>query len=338
MDTWLPPVSDLESCLDACADDMKAWSGAKVLVTGGTGFLGRWIASSALFASQQLGLGMHFDFLSRNPDDGLYADYTNAKLIRGDVRSFTVDGTYDLLIHGAANSSAAYGLGDGAPLAMASTILDGTRRIIDIASRSRARLLFLSSGAIYGSQVKPVSETERSAPDPLKPASSYGEAKRMAENYCAIAASEGQVDPVVARLFAFVGPGIPLDAHYAAGNFLSDLLTGRQIDVKGDGRPLRSYLYCGDLPEWCWALINRGQSSSAYNVGSPEPISIRHLAESVAAIGKPKRDVRVALSPGDGPAPCYVPVTDRAIRELSLVPRVGLEQALIRTFTWLRTT
>ena len=89
----------------------------------------------------------------------------------------------------------------------------------------------------------------------MDPRSAYAEAKRLAETMFAAATESGDVEAVVARLFAFIGPRIPLDAHFAAGNFLRDALAGRPVEVHGDGQPRRSYLYAGDLPEWCWALL-----------------------------------------------------------------------------------
>ena len=157
---------------------------------------------------------------------------------------------------------------------MAETIVEGTREVLRAAATKGARVLFLSSGAVYGRQHAAVAEECEGAPDPMDPRSSYGQAKRLAENLCAIATQAGRADVVVARLFAFVGPRIPLGAHFAVGNFLQDALERRPVLVQGDGQARRSYLYAGDLPEWCWAPLARGRAGVAYNVGSPDPVSI----------------------------------------------------------------
>ena len=335
---WHPPVEELDACIERALGDLRSWSGARLLITGGTGFLGRWIVGTIMRANSQFNVNLRLDVLSRDPGRATLSGEAGVEVIRGDVRNFSMDRSYDVIVHGAASSSAPFGVGEGAQGAMAATIIDGTRHIIDIASRSRARVLFLSSGAVYGQHTTPVLEDAPALLDPLEPASAYGEAKRLAENFCAVATKEGQVDAVIARLFAFVGPGIPLGAHYAVGNFLGDVLAGRDVVVRGDGRPLRSYLYCADLSEWCWALISRGRSGRAYNVGSPEAISIRDLAERVAGLVRPRASVRVLLPSGEGPAPCYVPVTELSFEELQLAPRVELEEGLNRTFAWYRET
>src|SRR5581483_1431185 len=139
----------------------------------------------------------------------------------------------------------------------------------------------------------PVAEDAPTAPDALDPRSSYGNAKRLAENLCAISTQAGRADVVVGRLFAFVGPRIPLDAHFAIGNFLHDALEGRPIVVRGDGQARRSYLYAGELPEWCWALLARGRSGAAYNVGSPQGVTIADLAGLVAKLATQPPEVRI---------------------------------------------
>jgi nucleoside-diphosphate-sugar epimerase len=331
---WGLPIADLDRSVGIVASDIERWNQARILVTGGTGFLGRWILGTTLWSIDRLGLQIDVTVVTRSTKLDALADWPRVSVVQGDLQNWTPPGEYDLVIHGAASSSAPPGHRDGAPTTMASTIIDGTRRVIDSAIRNRARLLFLSSGAVYGKQFAPVSESTDVGPDPLDPSSAYGEAKRAAENYCAVATREGAVDAAIARLFAFVGPGIPLAAHYAIGNFLGDVLAGRTIEVRGDGRPLRSYLYTGDLAEWCWGVISRGVPGRAYNVGSPEAITIGDLAMRVSELVKPRSPIEVRGIPTDGPPPWYVPITERAREELGLEPRTSLGEALNRTFAY----
>lgn len=331
---WGLPGQDIDRAVEQSANDLREFRGARVLVTGATGFLGSWILTHLLRSNATLDLGMRIEILSRNPTTLAFHAPGSLDVINGDVRAMPRIGTFDVVIHGA-TSSVRVGDEDSAKN-MVATVVTGTQSMLDAISNRGTKMLFLSSGAVYGPQVSPVNEETLTAPDPMQSDSSYAQCKRLAETLCSEATASGGVDAVVARLFAFVGPRIPLDAHFAAGNFLRDALCGRTIRINGDGRPYRSYLYTGDLPEWCWAMLARGIPGRAYNVGSPEAVSIADLANRAASTASPPVSVQTLGEPNGAPVSWYVPSTDRARTELGLEPRVGLDEALERTFRWYR--
>jgi dTDP-glucose 4,6-dehydratase len=155
----------------------------------------------------------------------------------------------------------------------------------------------------------------------------------VSEFLCAAYGQFYGFDAVIARLFAFVGPLLPLDENYAVGNFIADALHRRPIKIAGDGRPYRSYLYSADLAIWLWSILLRGARGAVYNVGSPNEISIAELAKLVA----PDGGVEVAGTPIPGtPAPRYVPCTRRAETELGLRGWIPVEQGITRTLEWHR--
>jgi dTDP-glucose 4,6-dehydratase len=228
------------------------------------------------------------------------------------------------------------------PQAAIGVITDGTRRVLELASRSGVRrFLFTSTGAVYGRQppeLERIPESYSGKPDPTDLKSVYavsGEAKRQAELLC-LAQGDG-LGAVIARCFTFSGPGLPLDGKFAFGNFLRDALEGVPIQLTGDGTPVRSYLYAADLTLWLWTLLLRGATGRAYNVGSEDPVTLRSLAETMAAeLESPGIQVLRQPAPG-APPDRYVPSTARARGELGLRETFNLKDIIRRTAAWHRT-
>jgi nucleoside-diphosphate-sugar epimerase len=338
----LPP-EDLAHVLTHTRELWSEAKGADFFVTGGTGFFGMWLLESFAHINDSLGLGMRATVLTRNPAAFAakaphLATRSDLRFVAGDVRNFAFPaGTYPYVIHAATEASAA--LNEQAPHEMFDAIVGGTRRVLDFAAQAGPRkFLLTSSGAVYGRQpsdLTHVSEDYAGAPDPLAPSSAYGEGKRVAEHLCAVHARRHGYEVKVARCFAFVGPHLPLDTHFAIGNFLRDARAGRDIQIRGDGAPHRSYLYAADLAIWLWTLLLRGAAGRAYNVGSMADLTLGELAALTNRVTWNLGRVVIGAPASGGPAARYVPDTERAHRELGLAERIDLETALRRTFVWL---
>ena len=314
--------------------------GARLFMTGGTGFIGLSLLRAALDPARALlAEDARITVLSRSPQRFLaqhpeFARVPRLELIQGEVRSFAFPpGQFSHVIHAATDTSAE---AMARPRALIDEIVSGTARVLEFAGRCGAKAVLLtSSGAVYGPQprdVERLEETYPGAPDPADPASAYGQAKRLAEQLCAIAFHEAGLAVKVARLFAFVGEDLPLDAHYAVCNFIRDALGAPAIDVHGDGSPLRSYLYAGDLALWLLTILDRGTPNRPYNVGSDEAISVADLARLVADIVSPGKPVRIAAKRPDHAGRLrYVPSVARATNELGLRVSTPLAEAIRRT-------
>ncbi|QEL57701.1 NAD-dependent epimerase/dehydratase family protein [Chromobacterium paludis] len=339
----LLPVEDLDHVVDMIGVRWERLRGQKLLLTGGTGFIGKWLLATFLHANRQLGLSARVVALSRRPESFLqeFPELRGAPEIEwltGDVRNLTPEivGDCNFAIHAAT---------DVVATSTQSEILDtcivGTRRVLDamLPGTAPRRLLLLSSGAVYGrtpSEVPAISESWSGAPDPLTSASAYGEGKRVSELLCAMAAAvRPGLEVAIARCFAFVGPHLPLDKHFAIGNFIGSAMRSEDIHIQGDGTPLRSYLYAADLVHWLWLMLFDAPSGRAYNVGGTESLSIGELAHRVNGVLGGKGKVRIAQTPPPGAVPqSYVPSVERIAIELGVVPTVSLDEAILRTALW----
>ena len=256
----------------------------------------------------------------------------------GDVRNFSFpEGDFEYVIHAATEASAKQAAEH--PLEMLTTIIDGTERVLDFAkTHGVGKLLLTSSGAVYGKQ--PVSLTHipedySGGPDPLDPASVYAEGKRISEQMCALHSAHNAIEIKIARCFAFVGPHLPLDAHFAIGNFIGDVLAGRPISINGDGTARRSYLYASDLAIWLWSMLFRAPDLLPINVGSAEDLSIFELAQAVVGSLDAATEIAVAKRPLPGATVArYVPSVDRAKAMLGLTQTVSLQEGIRRTAKW----
>ncbi len=336
---------DLDNVIARTEPLWSALRGERILITGATGFFGCWLLESFAWANRRLKLDAQAVALARQPGTLLQkAPHLAADpaitLHAADIRNGEFpEGQYSHVIHAATEASAQ--LNSDAPLAMFDTIVEGTRRTLQFAkTQASGRFLFVSSGAVYGAQpahLTHVSESFEGGPDPLDPGAAYAEGKRAAELLCTLNTSP-KLEIPIARCFAFVGPYMRLDAHFAIGNFISDAMRSAAIEVKGDGSPFRSYLYASDLAVWLWTILFKGQSGRAYNVGSEDALNIAAVAHEVAAATGNKTGVRIASTPKVGATiHRYAPSTARARQELGLKAEVPLREAIRRTHAWFAT-
>jgi dTDP-glucose 4,6-dehydratase len=313
----------------------------RIFLTGGTGFFGRALLRKWL-GQCQLGLALPSVTVLTRSSASFLADYPEfsglswLKFHEGDIgnlESLPGGESFSHILHAAADST----LGpQRSPLQRYDQIVGGTRNLLNFAVACAAkRFLLTSSGGVYGPQpagMDRIPEDWLGMPDPTNPANAYGVGKRAAEHLCALYFATHGIETVIARCFAFVGEDLPLDVHFAIGNFIRDALWAEEIVVAGDGTPLRSYLDQRDLAHWLLMLLADGRPNRAYNVGSNQALSIAELARLVGKIVSPGKPVRILGEPTGSPGRnIYVPDITRAREELGLTVTIGLETAIADT-------
>jgi dTDP-glucose 4,6-dehydratase len=333
---------DLTHILTQATPAFNGLRNANIFITGGTGFFGHWLLESLLHANTALTLNTRATVLTRSAStfrekSPHIANNPAITLLEGDIRTFQFPKEkHTHILHAATDSG---GQQTNRPAyELAESILAGTQHVLRFARETGAtRLLYTSTGAVYGrsTTLLHTPETYTGAPDPLLLQSSYDEAKRMAEHLCIAYAHGSPLQPVIARCFAFVGPHLPLDQHFAIGNFIGAALANKPIHIKGDGTPRRSWLYMADLAIWLWTLLTQAPANRAYNVGSDAGMTIAEAAHLTAATLNPTIPIQIDGTPNPAaPLNSYVPDITRAQTELNLTVTIPLEEALRRTAAW----
>ncbi len=335
---------DLNSISLNAAHDLEKINGARILITGGTGYIGRWLLESICHANRCLNIKIAAVVLTRDPDvfankcPHLVKD-SSISFIKGDVRDrITADGCFTHVIHAATDIAAA-----SEPLELFDVTVLGTRRVLNFASERGVKdVLLLSSGAVYGKvsvSTDRIAESCRVASDVTSVNAAYGLGKIATEWLGNAFGQKYGFSCKSARVFAQIGPCLNLDIQFAAGNFIRDALMGQPLLIKGDGTPMRSYMYATDLVVWLWAILVRGDGGRSYNVGSDYGISILELARAIKIQSKACDSVVQVCGQQMLPSAApdrYVPDIKRARAELSVDITVHLEDALQRTIDWYR--
>ena len=323
--------------------DLKLVVDSNLLITGASGFVGKWLTLSWLSAQQELNGSGRLMVVARNVNQlrqlcSIYGATNEVNYVESDIRDFEIPSEFTpkYVIHAATPASES--LNNQQPEEMLSIIVDGQRNILNESIRSGVKnFLFLSSGAVYGKQpldVPYVAEDFTGGPLPTDIRSAYHEGKRVAELMGNLQAADNKISFITGRLFAFLAPYLPLNSHFAAGNFLLGGMTGRDISVRSDGQSIRSYQYGSDLCVFLWALLIRGRSGEAYNVGSDEAISISNLAQQIKSTLSTVSKVEILGEIDSATHTRYVPSIAKIMTELSVSNVVDLQSSIARTAKW----
>jgi nucleoside-diphosphate-sugar epimerase len=333
------PNNDLDYIYENTKDIWVKFKDKTIFLTGGTGFFGKWLLESFIYVNEKLNLKAKIILLSRNPELFIqeypfYSEHTNSvRFVKGDILTydFKIDEEIQYIIHAA--TAASDSLNKNNPLLMMDTITLGTRNVLDFAiTQPIEGFLFVSSGAVYGKQpfdVSNIQETDSFKIDFNNSNAAYAEGKRFAELYCSTYFEKYNLPIKIARCFAFVGPYLPLDTHFAIGNFINNVIKNEDIVIMGDGSTTRSYMYASDLSIAIWKILLIGNNNKPYNVGVDKSYTLKEIALMLNK--NYGNNVKILNMNKDLAKNVYVPNIDTLINELEIKQFIQIEEAIQKT-------
>lgn len=314
-------------------------AGKNILITGGTGFFGKWLI---LLLDSIFNNGLNFKvtivsrdpvvFLNKNPQ---FIGLKWLQWLCFDIKNLDklYKLKYDLIIHAATDTSK---FSHDNPFELFENITVGARNVFELAIRcGTQRILLAGSGAQYGNVPYGcnVSEDYNGAYLSNRISNVYANAKRYQETLGAVYSERYNIDVIMTRCFAFSGPYLPLDGHFAIGNFVRDALFSDKLILKSNGCSVRSYMHGSDLAIWLMVLLLKGQSGEAYNVGSDQSVSIKNLARRVASRLSSNKKVHI-LGQLDGVSNSYYVPDIRKSRCLGLDIWTSLDESIDSMAAW----
>lgn len=315
-----------------------------ILVTGGTGFMGKWLAEVVVYLNTSHQFNIKLYLLSRNIEAFKNAvphlsNQPFIELIEADVRNLRdmpTDVSY--VIHAAATPDRREHATQ--PLRVIETIYKGTLSVLDAATRLPVlnKLLYISSNNVYGNifhGTEGIVEKSMGNLDCNSINAAYPEAKRLAETVCAVYRNQQKLPVTTVRPFAFLGPYQDLEKPWALNNFMRDAILGGPIRILGNKDTVRTYLYGSDMAAWLLAILANSKPANTYNIGSEESISMMELAQKIAQNFHNKIDITVSsYKDSDRYFSVLKPDLSQLKKDIAVRQKISLDEAIKNTLAW----
>jgi UDP-glucuronate decarboxylase len=303
----------------------------KILITGGNGFLGSYLAKKSLSSGFAVTV---IDDLSTSENIQV-PDEVN--FITGKVEESNIDERFDFIVHLAARPSPEDYISNPVETLLSNSI--GTLKMLDIARKYNSRLLYTSSSEVYGdAQIIPTPETYFGYVNPNGIRSCYDEGKRYSEALIMAYHRKFNLDTRIQRPFNVYGPGIRPDGQYGRviPRFLQQAISGDDITIHGLGKQTRSFLYVSDWVEATWKMIMNDEiSGEVINIGSGKEITIIDLAKLIIGITSSSSKISYLDARTDDPSRRSADIS-KARKLLDWNHKVELENGLVNTMKWIR--
>lgn len=314
-----------------------------VLITGANGLVGFSLAKLLLDWNERHSLGIKVYAFCRNEKKATvkFSAYSTRDdfevVVQEDLLSpVNLSVSVDYIIHAASPSHpAAF---SQSPADVFDVIVGGAKALLLYAKEAKARLLFVSTGEVYGenpSRMNEMSEEYFGSVNSMSPRSCYPEGKRAAETLCACFGKQYGIDVVVVRLCYVYGSSITEENSRADAQFLRNAIAREDIVMKSEGRQLRSYCYVEDAVEGLLYAMVFGKNGEAYNVSNPTSVAtVREYAEELAGIAGVAIDFQL---PSEKELKGYSTASRSVLDSTKLLnlgwkPRYSLRTGLARTY------
>lgn len=301
---------------------------ARVVVTGGAGFLGSHLCDALVDRGDEV---LALDSLLTGSLDNVAHLQERAAFSfrRHDVcQPYAVEGPVDAVMHLASPASPRDYLDH--PIETLDVGSIGTRNGLELAKDKGAKFFLASTSEVYGDpSVHPQPESYWGNVNPIGPRSVYDEAKRFAEAMTFAYHRTHGVDVRVVRIFNTYGPRMRPNDGRVVSNFLVQALRGDPITIYGSGNQTRSFCYVSDLIRGFLALLDGGQIGPI-NIGNPNEFTIAELAELVLATTGSDSPIVYEPLPQDDPTQRRPDIT-LATKHLGWAPSIQLREGLVDT-------
>ena len=299
----------------------------RIVVTGGAGFLGSHLCDRLLETDAEV---ICLDNFFTGSKSNIAHLLTNPRfeIVRHDVVNpilLEVDQIYNFAcpaspVHYQYN-----------PVKTVKTNVMGAIHMLGLAKRVGARILQASTSEVYGdAREHPQKESYWGHVNPVGPRSCYDEGKRVAETLMMDYHRQNGVDIRIVRIFNTYGPRMAIDDGRVVSNFIVQALLNQPITIYGDGMQTRSFCYVSDLIDGVWRLMNTEGLTGPVNIGNPNELTVRELAEMVISLTSSRSKIVSRPLPQDDPIHRQ-PDISLAAEKLGWQPVVPLKEGLTRT-------
>lgn len=306
----------------------------KILITGGSGFLGSHLCEKLLNSKNHI-LCVDNYFTSTKKNISHLLDYSNFEIIRHDI-TFPFYVEVDEIFNLACPASPIHYQKD--PVQTIKVNVVGAINMLGLAKRTKAKILQASTSEVYGNpEISPQKESYWGNVNPIGIRSCYDEGKRAAETLFFDYHRQHKVPIKVARIFNTYGPNMALNDGRVVSNFISQCLRNKPITVYGDGSQTRSFCYVDDLIDGLIKLMNSNKNViGPINLGNPVELTIKEIAETIRELTNSRSKIIYKKLPEDDPMK-RKPDISLAKKLLKWNPRVSLKEGLTKTIKYFET-